>query len=326
MFRNARMAALILGASVMASDAAERITYPAARRADQADTYHGVSVQDPYRWLEELDSAETKAWVEAENRVTFGYLEGIKGRAAIKERLTALWNYERYGVPHKEGDRYFFTRNDGLQNQAVLYAVPSLDKAPVVLLDPNTLSKDGTVALAGTAVSDDGKYLAYGVAEAGSDWNTWKVRSVDTATDLPDVLRWVKFSGRRPRVQFCEDVVRPSWRPHHQISAVTLGQRTHFYTSSCWLQLHHLSIPPFREGQERVQTYLVLGDGHRGAIHNLQRPLFGLEAISSAFLPACASSISNSRIGSGAIATSASADSPSFVIFSRPLYLISTAC
>jgi prolyl oligopeptidase len=195
MFRNARMAALILGASVMASDAAERITYPAARRADQVDTYHGVAVPDPYRWLEELDSAETKAWVEAENRVTFGYLEGIKGRAAIKERLTTLWNYERYGVPHKEGGRYFFTRNDGLQNQAVLYTVPRLDAAPVVLLDPNTLSKDGTVALAGTAVSDDGKYLAYGVAEAGSDWNTWKVRSVDTLTDLPDVLRWVKFSG-----------------------------------------------------------------------------------------------------------------------------------
>ncbi len=195
MFRSTRMAALILGASVMASDAGDRLTYPAARRAEQVDTYHGVAVPDPYRWLEELDSAETKAWVLAENKVTFGYLEGIKGRAALKERLTALWNYERYGVPYKEGGRYFFTRNDGLQNQAVLYTVPSLDQAPVVLLDPNTLSKDGTVALAGTSVSEDGRYLAYGLAEAGSDWNTWKVRSVDTAKDLPDVLRWVKFSG-----------------------------------------------------------------------------------------------------------------------------------
>jgi prolyl oligopeptidase len=179
----------------MATDAAERIPYPAARRADHVDTYHGVAVQDPYRWLEDLDSAETRAWVEAENKATFGYLEKLRSRAAIKERLTALWNYERYGVPYKEGGRYFFTRNDGLQNQAVLYTVPRLDQAPVVLLDPNTLSKDGTIALAGTAVSEDGKYLAYGVAEAGSDWNVWKVRSVETAQDLPDVLRWVKFSG-----------------------------------------------------------------------------------------------------------------------------------
>jgi prolyl oligopeptidase len=185
----------ILGARAMASEAADHITYPAARRADHVDTYHGVAVPDPYRWLEELDSAETKAWVLAENKATFGYLEKLESRTAIKERLTALWNYERYGVPYKEGGRYFFTRNDGLQNQAVLYTVPRLDDAPHVLLDPNTLSKDGTVALAGTAVSEDGKYLAYGVAEAGSDWNTWKVRSVATATDLPDTLRWVKFSG-----------------------------------------------------------------------------------------------------------------------------------
>jgi prolyl oligopeptidase len=186
---------LILGASVMASEAADRIPYPPARRADHVDTYHGVAVPDPYRWLEELDSAETKAWVEGENKMTFAYLEKIPSRAAIKERLTMLWNYERYGVPDKEGGRYFFTRNDGLQNQAVLYTVASLEGAPRVLLDPNTLSKDGTVALAGTAVSEDGKYLAYGVAEAGSDWNTWKVRSVDTAQDLGDTLRWVKFSG-----------------------------------------------------------------------------------------------------------------------------------
>ncbi|HEY6552994.1 MAG TPA: prolyl oligopeptidase family serine peptidase [Vicinamibacteria bacterium] len=179
----------------MASEAADRVSYPVARRADHQDTYHGVTVPDPYRWLEDLDSAETKTWVEAENKATFAFLETIASRAEIKERLTSLWNYERYGVPSKEGGRYFFTRNDGLQNQAVLYTVSSLEAEPRVLLDPNTLSKDGTVALAGTAVSDDGKHLAYGVAEAGSDWNTWRVRSVDSATDLPDTLRWVKFSG-----------------------------------------------------------------------------------------------------------------------------------
>jgi prolyl oligopeptidase len=171
------------------------MAYPVARRSDHVDAYHGTLVGDPYRWLEELDSAETRAWVEAENEATLEHLERIPGRAAIKERLTALWNHERYGVPCKAGGRYFFTRNDGLQNQAVLYSVPSLEAAPRVLLDPNTLSEDGTVALAGTAVSDDGNYLAYGVAEAGSDWNTWKVRNVDTARDLPDTLAWVKFSG-----------------------------------------------------------------------------------------------------------------------------------
>jgi prolyl oligopeptidase len=196
MFRRVTWAkVVVLGAGVMALEAADHIVYPAARRSDHVDTYHGVSVRDPYRWLEEPDSAETKTWVEAENKVTFAYLETLPTRTAIKERLTALWNYERYGVPAKEGGRYFFTRNDGLQNQAVLYTVSRLDGTPKVLLDPNTLSKDGTVALAGTAVSEDGKYLAYGVAEAGSDWNTWKVRSVDTGADLEDTLRWVKFSG-----------------------------------------------------------------------------------------------------------------------------------
>jgi prolyl oligopeptidase len=193
--RITRAAVFFLGASAMASESADRVSYPEARRAEHQDTYHGVIVPDPYRWLEDLDSPETKAWVEAQNKATFAFLEGIPSRTGIKERLTALWDYERYGVPSKEGGRYFFTRNDGLQNQAVLYTVSSLEGEPRVLLDPNTLSKDGTVALAGTAVSDDGRYLAYGVAEAGSDWNAWRVRSVDSATDLPDTLRWVKFSG-----------------------------------------------------------------------------------------------------------------------------------
>jgi prolyl oligopeptidase len=183
-----------LGGTSMAAPPAAP-TYPPARRTDQVDTYHGVAVSDPYRWLEELDSPETRAWVEAENKVTFSFLSEIPARSAIKDRLTALWNYERYGVPYKEGGRYFFTKNDGLQNQAVLYTTDRLEQGPRVLLDPNSLSKDGTVALSGTAVSEDGKFMAYGLAEAGSDWNTWKVRDVATASDLPDVLRWVKFSG-----------------------------------------------------------------------------------------------------------------------------------
>jgi prolyl oligopeptidase len=169
--------------------------YPDTRRSDHADAYHGVEVLDPYRWLEDPDSPESKSWVEAQNKVTFSYLEGIPQRTALKERLTKLWNFERYGTPEQRGGRYFYTRNDGLQNQSVLYVADSLDAPPRELLDPNKLSQDGTVALVGSEVSEDGRYLAYGLAAAGSDWNEWKVKEVATGRDLEDHLRWVKFSG-----------------------------------------------------------------------------------------------------------------------------------
>lgn len=175
--------------------AGTRFNYPTPRKGEQVDDYHGTKVADPYRWLEDPDSAETRAWVEAENKVTFGYLDQIPERAAIKNRLTALWNYERNGIPYKEGGRYFFTKNNGLQNQSVLYTADSLAGQPRVLIDPNTLSADGTVALAGTSVSNDGKYLAYGLSASGSDWEEWKVRDVATGKDLSDHLKWVKFSG-----------------------------------------------------------------------------------------------------------------------------------
>jgi prolyl oligopeptidase len=171
------------------------MTYPPARKSEQADDYHGVKVADPYRWLEDLDSEETKSWVEAENKLTFGYLNEIPARAKIRERLTKLWNYERYGTPFKEGGRYFYARNSGLQNQSVYYSVTSLTDEPKLLLDPNTLSTDGTVALSGLAPSADGKLLAYSLSASGSDWQEWKVREVETGKDLSDDLKWVKFSG-----------------------------------------------------------------------------------------------------------------------------------
>ena len=171
------------------------LSYPTTRTTNQVDNYHGVSVPDPYRWLEDDNAAETKAWVTAQNKVTYGYLSAIPQGPAIKQRLKKLWNYERYGVPTKQGERYFFTRNDGLQNQAVLYTLPALDAEPTVLLDPNKLSTDGTIALAGMAISDDGKLMAYGLSASGSDWEEWKVRDVHTGQDLPDSLKWVKFSG-----------------------------------------------------------------------------------------------------------------------------------
>ena len=166
-----------------------------APRAGTVEDYHGVKVADPYRSLEDSDSPATRAWVEAENKITFGFLEGIHQRPAIRARLTALWDYEKYSPPQIEGGHYFFTYNTGLQNQGVLDVADSPDARARTLLDPNTLSRDGTVALAGTKVSDDGKLLAYGTAAAGSDWNEWKVRDVATGQDLSDHLKWIKFSS-----------------------------------------------------------------------------------------------------------------------------------
>jgi prolyl oligopeptidase len=136
------------------------LIYPKTAQTNQVDDYHGVKVADPYRWLEDDNSADTKAWVEAQNKVTFAWLDQIPERKAIRERMTKLWNYERYGVPSKEGGRYFFSKNDGLQNQNVLYTVESLDAAPRVLLDPNKLTADGTAALGGYAITDDGVLMA----------------------------------------------------------------------------------------------------------------------------------------------------------------------
>jgi prolyl oligopeptidase len=173
----------------------KRIVYPESARVDQVDDYHGVKVADPYRWLEDLDSEQTRAWVAAQNRVTSAYLAAIPERQAIRKRLTELWNYERYGVPTKHGGRYFFTRNDGLQNQNVLFRVDTLGGEAKVVLDPNKLSQDGTVALSGVSVSEDGKLIAYGLSSGGSDWQEWRVREVESGRDLTDHLRWVKFSS-----------------------------------------------------------------------------------------------------------------------------------
>ncbi|MEO0755818.1 MAG: prolyl oligopeptidase family serine peptidase [Cyanobacteria bacterium J06648_16] len=171
------------------------LTYPTSRRDDQTDTYHGIEIADPYRWLEDPNADDTKAWVEAQNEVTFRYLGKIEQTEKIKTRLTELWNYERYSSPFKRGGRYFYYKNDGLQNQSVLYTQPTLEDEAKVLLDPNTLSEDGTVALRSIAVSEDGQYLAYGLSASGSDWVEWKVRDIETGTDLEDHLKWSKFSG-----------------------------------------------------------------------------------------------------------------------------------
>lgn len=171
------------------------LSYPAAARGTQVDIYHGVSIADPYRWLEDTDSPATKAWVEAQNRLTESFLATIPERPAIKNRLTQLWNYARHTAPFKEGGRYFYFQNTGLQNQNVLYVQDGRNSPPRVLLDPNLFSADGTVALSGQAASNDGRYLAYGISTSGSDWQELQVRDVNTGRDLPDTVKWVKFSG-----------------------------------------------------------------------------------------------------------------------------------
>jgi prolyl oligopeptidase len=172
-----------------------KLTYPESRRSDHVDLYHGMQVGDPFRWLEDLNAPETADWIEAQNALTFDYLARIPQRDAIRERLTALWDYAKVGAPFRRGDRYFQFRNAGLQNQDVLYVMDAPSAEGRVLIDPNALSEDGTVALTGVSVSWDGAWIAYATSASGSDWKRWHVRDVQTGLDLDDEVRWAKFSG-----------------------------------------------------------------------------------------------------------------------------------
>src|ERR1017187_9892768 len=165
---------ILCGISSSGEDARAVIKYPVAPRSETVDDYHGIKVADRFRPLEDADAPATRVWIEAENRATFGFLESIPERAAIKHRMTELWDFEKYAPPIHEGGRYFFTYNTGLQNQSVLYTSTSLNGEASVVIDPNALSTDGPVALSGTKASHDGRLLAYGIAAAGSDWNVWR--------------------------------------------------------------------------------------------------------------------------------------------------------
>ncbi len=169
--------------------------YPPAARPDHTDDYFGTAVADFYRWMEDLDAPEVAAWVEAQNAIAEPFLAAIPGHGEIEARLTEVWNYERFGIPFKEGGRYFFSRNDGLQDQDVVYVAESLDGEPRVFIDPNTFSEDATVALAGLSVSPDGRYAAYATSDGGTDWNSWHVREVETGQDLADEVAFTKFTS-----------------------------------------------------------------------------------------------------------------------------------
>ena len=174
---------------------ATAISYPDTRTDDTVETLHGTEVADPYRWLEDDHSEETKAWVESQNKVTQAYLSGLPQRDEIHDRTAKLLDFERIGTPREFGDRWFFTYNSGLQNQSVLMTSASLGGEPELLLDPNSLSKEGTVSLADWTPSKDGKLLAWALSRGGSDWKEIRVRDVATGKDLKDHLRWVKFSA-----------------------------------------------------------------------------------------------------------------------------------
>jgi len=170
--------------------------YPAPRRDEAAeDDYHGTKIKDPYKWMEDPDSEETKNFVDEQNKISAPFINSCDERETIKKELTDLWNYEKYGCPHKEGNKYYFSKNSGLQNQSVIYVQDSLEAEPKVLIDPNGLSDDGTVSLRATSWSHDGSILAYGLSKSGSDWTTIKFRNVETGEDFEEEIEKVKFSG-----------------------------------------------------------------------------------------------------------------------------------
>jgi prolyl oligopeptidase len=213
------------------------ITYPEAPRSDVTDTLHGTPIPDPYRWLEDLDSPETTTWVKAQQTLTESYLAQIPEREPLKKRLTQAWDYDKHGLPTRIAGRLFYTRKTGLQNQGVHYWRDDKPNAPeTLLLDPNTLSPDGTIAVSGTSESEDGKYFAYSLSESGSDWTTWHVIEVETGRRLPDELKWVKFSGA-------------TWLPdssgfyYSRYAAPTPGQELKDTNLNQKLYLHRLGDP-----------------------------------------------------------------------------------
>ena len=187
---------LLIGLMACEQEKEPAFVYPDTRRdTTVVDDYFGTLVADPYRWLEDDNSEETADWVKRQNELTFSYLKGLPNRDKIHARLEKLYDYERYGTPFQKGGRFFFFKNDGMQNQSVLYVQDSLSAEPKVLIDPNTLSDDGTVALSGTSLSKDGRYFTYQLAASGSDWNEIHIKDLETGEDLEEVIEWVKFSG-----------------------------------------------------------------------------------------------------------------------------------
>src|SRR5262245_31625081 len=174
---------------------AQQFEYPSTRKVEHVDSYHGTKVADPYRWLEDDNSAETAKWVEEQNKVTFSYLEKISYRAKLKDRLARLYDYPKYSAPFRKGDNFFFSKNEGLQNHSLLYLQKGLEGTPEVLIDANKFAADGTSKLGAFSLSKDGKYAVYGISRAGSDWQEYLVMEIASKKTLSDRLEWIKASG-----------------------------------------------------------------------------------------------------------------------------------
>ncbi|MEX0937296.1 MAG: prolyl oligopeptidase family serine peptidase [Pirellulales bacterium] len=268
------------------------LDYPNTRRTEHVDIYHGTQVPDPYRWLEDdvRVSEDVADWVDRQRSFTREYLDALPGREALTKRLTQLWDYEKYSTPFKDGGRYYYAKNDGLQNQSVYYRLDTLDAEPQVLLDPNTWSDDGTVALAGLAFSDDGKYIAYGIAESGSDWRTWHIMEIESGRKLEDEIQNVKFSS----VEWTADgkgffygrYERPDEGEAYQ--ALNLNQKVYYHRvgtsqDSDVLAYHRPEHPEWTFGLEVTEDgrYLVISirkgtdDKHRIVYKDLEEP-YGL--------------------------------------------------
>ena len=185
----------VLSAFALLAQSSASLVYPPAPKGDTVDDYFGTKVADPYRWMEDLNSPEVKQWVDAENAVTAKYLAGVAVRNQLKTRITELWNYPKVGTPRFEGGHWFYTRNSGLQRQSVVYMRDTLDGPERVILDPNAMSPDGSIALSQWDPSPDGRHVLYGQSEGGSDWVTYHVKQIADGKDVPDVIRFVKFSG-----------------------------------------------------------------------------------------------------------------------------------
>jgi prolyl oligopeptidase len=226
-------AALPLGAALwcaaMAAD--QPLTYPPAARGNVVEDYHGTAVADPYRWMEDLDSPQTRAWVSAEGKLTDDYLASIKEREPLRKRIATLYDYEKFGTPFHEGGRYFYTHNSGMQDQSVLYASRHLGGEWALVLDPNTLSPDGKLIVTGYEAARDGRHLAYGVSEAGSDWTDWRVRDLESGKDLPDVARYTKYY----KPQFTHDSsgfyysAFPAPRAGQELATQDLGDAVYYH-------------------------------------------------------------------------------------------------
>jgi prolyl oligopeptidase len=242
---NKILAAALMSAefSIAAAQSEKPIAYPVAHTVDQVDDYFGTKVADPYRWMEDVDSPAVKTWVDAENALTQSYIAQVPVRDKIHRRLMQLNEFERYSLPVKRGTRYFYSNNKGLQNQNVMFWQEGLAGTPRVLLDPNTMSADGTVALGGFDVTQDGRLVAYAISEAGSDWLTWHVREVATGHDLPDIVRWSKFSGASWTQDgsgfFYSGYEPPKPGPDGEIAVESLKETNYFHK----LYFHKLGTP-----------------------------------------------------------------------------------